>query len=384
MRENQSGSWEPTQLFPCGEIEGMTSYKNICRYISQKIETGILIEGDRLPTIDQLARHFKVSPVTMRRAIGRMKEAGLVEAIRGSGVYILAKDRPTGLRSDPLPITVFMLQDHPGDAQVRNFFGETFSEIMLGVQQCVQQDARLQSSLVLLKEDHFSSPETLASVLPPVGSSKGGLFLWSGTTPAIAAQLERQVYFPIVYYDCLHLLEGCNTICIDLYKGARKAIGHLVEKGHQRIGMIGSTVRQNYQFRYQAWEDALQEEMFETDSRWCVDCGETILEIHQAGERILNIPVEERPTAVFCFNDLRALHLVDVAQSRGIRVPGDLSVIGFDASPSALESRLATVHLPYKQVGIHAMALLRSILEEDLEAPLSVTLSMALLEGQSV
>jgi GntR family transcriptional regulator, arabinose operon transcriptional repressor len=384
MQENHFGLWEPNQLFPPEEVDGMTSYKNIGRYISQKIETGVLSEGDRLPTIDQLARHFKVSPVTMRRAIGRLKEAGLVEAIRGSGVYILGKDKPGGVHSDPLPITVFMLQDHPGDAQVRNFFGETFSEIMLGVQQGVQEDARLQSNLVLLKEAHFSSPEALAAMLPPAGSSKGGVFLWSGTTPQIVAQLERQVDFPIVYYDCLHLLEGSNAICIDLYKGARKAIGHLIEKGHQRIGMIGSTVRQNYQFRYQAWEDAFQEGLFETDRRWCVDCGETILEIHQAAEKILNIPTDERPTAIFCFNDLRALHLIDVAQSRGICVPQDLAVIGFDASPSALESRLATVHLPYKQVGIHAIALLRSILEEDLEAPLTVTLSMALLEGQSI
>ena len=94
----------------------------------------------------------------------------------------------------------------------------------------------------------------------------------------------------------------------------------------------------------------------------------------EAADRLLNS--EHRPTAIFCFNDEMAMGVLDYARQRGLVVPRDLSVIGFDDIRFARYTNppLTTIAQPMREIGEGTVKLLLSILANDAETPASITL----------
>ena len=72
--------------------------------------------------------------------------------------------------------------------------------------------------------------------------------------------------------------------------------------------------------------------------------------------QLIDQPLDERPTAIFCGNDVLAIGAMLEAQHRGISIPDDLSIVGFDDLPMAehLPPGLTTVHVPSKRMGAEA------------------------------
>src|SRR5262249_50497016 len=103
----------------------------------------------------------------------------------------------------------------------------------------------------------------------------------------------------------------------------------------------------------------------------------------KAAERLL--AREEPPTAVFCFNDEMAMGVVEVARRCGVRVPRDLSVVGFDDIRFAghMDPPLTTIAQPMREVGEGTVRLLVDILEGRSIAPVSVTLPHTLMVRES-
>ena len=93
-----------------------------------------------------------------------------------------------------------------------------------------------------------------------------------------------------------------------------------------------------------------------------------------AGERLL--ARREPPTAVFCFNDEMAMGVIEAARRRGIRVPGDLSVVGFDDIRFArhMDPPLTTIAQPMREIGEGTVRLLLDILNGHTVEPVSITL----------
>ena len=94
---------------------------------------------------------------------------------------------------------------------------------------------------------------------------------------------------------------------------------------------------------------------------------------------------EHRPTAIFAANDISAIATVTAAASLGIRVPRDLSVIGFDNVPeSALnDPPLTTIHQPIKEMGQCAIELLIRLIRGETSDPVHLTLATNLVVRQS-
>ena len=146
--------------------------------------------------------------------------------------------------------------------------------------------------------------------------------------------------------------------------GGRAATRHLLELGHRRVAVVTGP-RQVLCSR----------ERVDGHRQALVDAGlvpdpalEVTGDFHHAGglaagRRLLRLP--EPPTAVFAGSDEQALGVVDAARERGLRVPEDLSVVGFDDLPTSRWSSpaLTTVRQPLADMGRRAAELLRSLLE---------------------
>lgn len=180
-------------------------------------------------------------------------------------------------------------------------------------------------------------------------------------TSADIAWLERR-NVPMVVVDH-NVREGVASVNVDDRGGARLAAQHLVDLGHRRIALVGldhAADEPNHPARERilGWHDALDPAGIEPiEVRMPYSPPEASFDVARS---LLDRP--DRPTGVACFSDAFALATIRAAESLGLRVPEDVSVVGFDDSVLAASSRppLTTIH---QEVGDKGRAAVSAIAE---------------------
>jgi DNA-binding LacI/PurR family transcriptional regulator len=138
---------------------------------------------------------------------------------------------------------------------------------------------------------------------------------------------------PIVYLT-MQPKENVSAVSIDNYVGGRMAMSHLLDQGYQHIGHISGPLdwweaRQ----RQEAWIDSLSESGLEAREEYCAEGNWSSASGVQAVEKLL----EQYPEidSIFIANDQMALGVIQVACQKGIRIPEDLGIVGFDNIPES-------------------------------------------------
>ncbi|MCF7849990.1 MAG: LacI family transcriptional regulator [Kiritimatiellales bacterium] len=167
--------------------------------------------------------------------------------------------------------------------------------------------------------------------------------------------------FPVVMID--RFLDGvnCSYIGTDNRMGAHLAVEHLVSLGHRRIAMIhGPQEYSSHRDRLTGYREAMVGHGLSVDKRWIMAGSWTVEGGRSAGTRLLSLPSDVRPTAIFCDTDSGALGVVEQARENGILVPQTVSVVGFvDYDWSRyLAVPLTTVHQPRESLGQQAVEML--------------------------
>jgi DNA-binding LacI/PurR family transcriptional regulator len=152
---------------------------------------------------------------------------------------------------------------------------------------------------------------------------------------------------------------GRPSVRFDAEGGAAAAFVHLLELGHRRVGHLAAAFdAPTFQLREAARRRVLTEGGIDPDTQPRVLTAIDIDAARDAAGPLL----DERPTAVFCDDDLIAAGLYLAARERGLRIPADLSVIGFDDMDFArvLEPPLTTVALDAERLGASGFELLEA------------------------
>ena len=149
---------------------------------------------------------------------------------------------------------------------------------------------------------------------------------------------------------------------------ATSAVRALLEAGHRRIGFLDDQLTPvASELRHAGYLDALGEYDVTPDPRLHLNSYPTVAGGVEGGN-LLDLPLDVRPTAVFCFNDRMAMGLYRAARHRGISVPGELSVVGFDDQEfiaSELDPPLTTMRLPHAEMGRLAVEAVLDLDTED-------------------
>ena len=166
---------------------------------------------------------------------------------------------------------------------------------------------------------------------------------------------------------------------VDNYGGARTAMQHLLSLGHTRIATITGlgvhkvnpqsgqplidVIRDDGEERLRAYYDTMKEAGLRVPRGYVQEGNYTKTSGEHAMQRLLRL--KDRPTAIFAACDAMAVGAIHVAQDYGLRVPDDLSVIGFDGLPIASESnpQLTTIRQPLHEMGAAAVKLLVQLSE---------------------
>ncbi|WP_211271018.1 LacI family DNA-binding transcriptional regulator [Streptomyces yerevanensis] len=183
------------------------------------------------------------------------------------------------------------------------------------------------------------------------------------------------------------------SVVPDEVEGGYTAARELTERGHRRIGMtVGTADIPALHGRIEGYRKALAEVGVDYDPSLVAaepDVPNDVVSGYRAARRLLT--ADQRPTALFCFNDRMAAGAYRAAAELGLSIPGDLSVVGFDNEVLVAETlypALTTVQLPHYEMGARALAQLLSLTktpgrlpgpdtQEMLSCPLVVRASVA-------
>ena len=202
-------------------------------------------------------------------------------------------------------------------------------------------------------------------------ASDGVIFVTSDVTGPVHTELQR-LSIPVVVVDPAGgAVADVPTIGATNWAGGRSATEHLVSLGHRRIGLIsGPKELLCSRARLDGYRAALDAAGVTVDERLVVQ-GDFLHESGFAGcSALLDLP--DPPTAIFASSDTMALGAYEAARRRGLRVPDDLSVVGFDDLPESRWSSppLTTVRQPLVEMGsLAARTALRLARGEGIEMP---------------
>ena len=209
-----------------------------------------------------------------------------------------------------------------------------------------------------------------------------GLILVGYARKEIFEKLEKKVN-PLITVNYSYS-KGIDSIVIDRIEAGYRAVKYLLQLGHRAIGFIGGPPGYlQYQGRIDGYKMALAE--FEIPYREeLIVCKGTGVEAgFSAMEEILNI--SSPPTAIFAYTDLTALGVMKAIKSKGLSVPEDISVVGFndDEIAAHLEPPLTTIRAFKEQMGEMAVRKILERIKNREIPPVKVTLPTELVIRES-
>jgi LacI family transcriptional regulator len=162
-----------------------------------------------------------------------------------------------------------------------------------------------------------------------------------------------------VFLDCRPEGGGFRSVVPDDRAGGAAAVRQLVAAGHRRIAYIDTDDTPIASaLRHEGYLEVLAENGIPVDPSLHVHGETTARGGRAAFEQLLELPEEQRPTAIFCFNDRMAAGVYIAAHRRGLDIPRDLSIVGYDDQQLVAAEQdppLTTIALPHYDMGRWAM-----------------------------
>ena len=323
---------------------------NLVADLRREIAQGIYDVGQPLPSERELSLSRGLSRTTVRRAIQLLVDEGVVYRVPGSGTYV---GRPSGLAMEPS-------QEHATIGLIlptlaNPYFGELATAI--------ERESTRAGYQLLLGQSHLSghseAPHLTRFAENP--AVKGAIVALSGDDESVASY-ERltQSGKPFLFVVRHDERVGADSVATDHVGGARELMQYLIRLRHRRIAFIGAAHTRIVR-HYQGYLEELRAAGIPEDPALQVHIDSDDLE--QIGEQGTRMLIERKVpfTAIFAQIDLVAIGVLRVLRAAGMRVPEDVSVVGFDNIPSAehLQPPLTTVDHTVGEIGRLAVVLLQ-------------------------
>ena len=291
--------------------------------------------------LEQVARRAKVSTATVSRVLNNASvvkgstRARVVKAIEELKYHpnLHARSLARG-KSRTLGVIVSNLENP--------FFFDIYK--------IIESDAHARGYEVLIANTDYRSEQLVTSVRLMIGRRVAGL---AAIVSEMAPELMRELAesrIPAVLYDVGTPCGNVTNIRVNYRRGIEKVVDYLHSLGHRRLGFVGHhAVLGPINERMKAVLDAVAR-IPALEVRTAVDA-DTLEGGRQAARAILSSGFQ--PTALVCVNDITAVGALRELRERGLRVPQDVSVTGFDNVKLSefCQPALTTVHIPRDQIG---------------------------------
>ena len=179
-------------------------------------------------------------------------------------------------------------------------------------------------------------------------------------------------------------VQGADWVLPDIPGGAELLLNHVLSLGHRRIGFINGVARRNMgRERLNVYRHKLAALGLPANGQLICHCGHTIQDGYAAAQELLTL--SPPPTAIWTINDLLAVGALRAIRERGLRVPDDISLAGFDDIDlaSQLYPPLTTVRLHGEEIGRRAAQVLFQRIQDPKCEPMQETIDTELVIRQS-
>ncbi|WP_341936663.1 LacI family DNA-binding transcriptional regulator [Marinimicrobium sp. C2-29] len=239
-----------------------------------------------------------------------------------------------------------------------------------GVMRGINGVARETGYSILIRETASSQPELDDYCKMVMSKEADGIIVLASPSPissTSSSHYSNQARRTPIVLGCENVTDEMAhipSVRVDNRRAASEATQYLLQLGHQRIGFIaGSRGSLLTRDRERGYRDAMKASPRGEHSGWVVNGDQTIEGARRATRQLLSLP--EAPTAIFCANDEMAMAAIFEVKRRGLRVPDDISVVGFDDTRYAaiMDPPLTTVVQPTEEIGERTMRRLISAIE---------------------
>jgi len=328
-------------------IKAAPVYASLLAEIRRNIRTGKVLPGQSIGTEVGLAAAAGISRVSVRRAVDRLIEEGLVIRRAGKGIFVA---KPGGV-----------------SARVHVVLANLEHDIHLGVFRGVQRFGQLNGTHVQVYDAHGNVDADIEFIRQLPHTPSDGAIIVAIHTPRFAKALFdlKASGFPMVLVDQRLSSLEVPSVLTDNYRGGFLLGKELVALGHRRVGVIGDLLNAHtVRDRLQGLQDAFIDAGLSFDRSLIVDLEITDIlspstePVERGVYRLMQRP--DRPTAIFCTNDINAIRAYAPLKALDLRVPQDVSVVGFDDLPFCpyVDPPLSTVRQPFEEMGRIALEML--------------------------
>ena len=334
-------------------------YKDILDHLRRMLSA--MPPGERLPSFQELQLRFGASTTTINRALILLEQEDLIVRRQGSGIF--AADRSPQRRHCTIGI-------YGCDRQLRRL--SFYAHLLAGIENAA----------------HRNGSELLLLDAPP---SKGwekvdGLVLYGDSGGDVLSRLP----IPIPAVSLLWPYSDCPGVSTDDFFAGRRAAEYLLSLGHRRIAYLGGIEAMMVRLRCFGYENAMMRAGLGIDRR-------LMREIQNIGPTYLNEARTKMEawlrddwhslgiTALLAQNDHVAMGAIQALSAAGLRVPEDVSVIGFDGIDECeiFTPRLTSVEVPLEAIGDRAASMLLDCIENGRTGVESVVLPANLVVRDS-
>jgi DNA-binding LacI/PurR family transcriptional regulator len=333
---------------------GVTLMHQLVQQITWLVASGQLKPGDRLPTVRDLANQLSINLHTVRKAYLKLEELGLVETRPGKGTHVLQYDLRRIVQSS------ISNRSHTIGVILPSFTNPFYHAFLQGVEQVADED----QTLLFVCNTEDDGAEALRYFAQLTAKEVDGILVVShGVVNELLEGTESLTQLvPTVTIDWPR--SKGYLIEFDLENAGYLATHHLIEHGHQHIGLI-TFFREDENVRpvNAGYRRALNEVGLEYETELVQRMAGFKLESGIEGmRRLLALP--RRPTAVFTIADTLALGVLNATKEAGLRIPEDIALASFNDIPlaSMVQPALTSVTSHPEQAGIQAMDMLQKLI----------------------
>lgn len=313
--------------------------------------------GQKIPSENELIAQFEVSRNTVRQALGELETEGFIYKIRGSGSYFSGKVHAAREQSYLIGVLTPIISSYIYPRIIEGIDDVAHKKrynIVLGNSKGFPEKEQI--CLDHLLEKHIDG-----LLIEPAGGV-------SNLEDSKTVRRIKELTIPVVFMDWVINEPNVSYVSLDDVEGGVRATNFLLDAGHRRIACVYPSDHIPGLQRYQGYRKALETSKVKYDPT--LDKSGTILKWNEPDyipvlvKELLELAAQ-RPTAIFFFNDAAALRGYVAIREAGLKIPDDISVIGFDDSEMAslADVPLTSVVHPKYQIGKLAAEILFEHLE---------------------
>jgi LacI family transcriptional regulator len=320
------------------------------------------------PTLADLPREAGTSRSTASRAL-----SGRGYVSPDARDRLMAAAERLGYVPNASARTLKQRRSHVVGVIVSDLGNQFYARLAAGIEQVLRE----RGYHMVIVGDNSDGSEELTAARTFLAMHAPGVIITPGAPDATAFLLRRGV--PVVEVDRRMSEQPCDAVVIDNVRGGRMAVEHLLALGHTRIAHLG--VRTDFTSdagRLEGYRQAHAAAGVQVDERLVL---RVALHDETVAERITGLLARESPTAIFAANNILAMQAWRAIRSRGLALPDDVSLVGFDDVQwmEMVSPAITVVDQPTFELGRRAAALLLRRLEEPVSAPTAELLQPSLL-----